>query len=137
MPIGLKIGAETPEEISVAVMAEIIEVKSKRGVGGFGKEILDNILADDREEMVIATIISRKGSAPREAGTKMLIRKDGSIVGTIGGGCIEGSVIAKGRRMLGNEEDNFALVDVDMTNEAAEDEGMVCGGTVKVMLEKI
>ena len=137
MPIGLKIGAETPEEIAVAVMAEIIEVKSKRSAGCFDKDVMAELLREDREELVLSTIVSKKGSAPREVGTKMIVKKDGSITGTIGGGCIEGGVIAKSRRMLTGNEKGPVLMDVDVTTEAAEDEGMVCGGRVTIMLEKI
>ncbi len=137
-PIGLDIGAETPEEIAVAIMAEIIEVKNRKKRNfGFPRDIMKVLLSDERERMVMATIISRMGSAPREVGTRMLIAKDGSIVGTIGGGCIEGSVIAKGRRMLLEEEHKPVVLEVDMSNEAAEDEGMVCGGTVEVLLETV
>ncbi|MBQ9272657.1 MAG: XdhC family protein [Mogibacterium sp.] len=134
-PIGLKIGAETPEEIAVSVMAEIIEVKNQKKNFGFPEDIMKALLSEGREKMALATIISRQGSAPRGMGTKMLIGRDGSIVGTIGGGCIEGSVIAKGRRMLLDEEHKPEVVEVDMSIEAAEDEGMVCGGRVEVLIE--
>lgn len=135
-PIGLKIGAETPEEIAVSVMAEIIEVKNQKKKNfGFPEDIMKALLSEEREKMALATIISRHGSAPRGMGSKMLIGRDGSIVGTIGGGCIEGSVIAKGRRMQLDEEHKPEVVEVDMSIEAAEDEGMVCGGRVEVLIE--
>lgn len=137
-PIGLKIGAETPEEIAVSVMAEIIQVKNAGSAkGGYSPELLDAVLdSDDSREKVLATIISRKGSAPRSVGTKMLIRADGTTVDTIGGGCIESEVIQKALLMMRAEE-GFRLCTVDMTADAAEDEGMVCGGVVEVMLEKV
>ena len=138
-PIGLKIGAETPEEIAVSVMAEIIQVKNAgSGKGGYSPELLDAVLdPDDSREKVLATIISRKGSAPRSVGTKMLIRADGTTVDTIGGGCIESEVIQKALLMMRTEDEGFRLCTVDMTADAAEDEGMVCGGVVEVMLEKV
>ena len=138
-PIGLKIGAETPEEIAVSVMAEIIQVKNAGSAkGGYSPELLDAVLdPDDSREKVLATIISRKGSAPRSVGTKMLIRADGTTVDTIGGGCIESEVIQKALLMMRTEDEGFRLCTVDMTADAAEDEGMVCGGVVEVMLEKV
>ena len=138
-PIGLKIGAETPEEIAVSVMAEIIQVKNAGSAkGGYSPELLDAVLdPDDSREKVLATIISRKGSAPRSVGTKMLIRADGTTVDTIGGGCIESEVIRKALLMIRAEDEGFRLCTVDMTADAAEDEGMVCGGVVEVMLEKV
>ena len=138
-PIGLKIGAETPEEIAVSVMAEIIQVKNAgSGKSGYSTELLDAVLdPDDSREKVLATIVSRKGSAPRSVGTKMLIRADGTTVDTIGGGCIESEVIRKALLMMRAEDEGFRLCTVDMTADAAEDEGMVCGGVVEVMLEKV
>jgi len=137
-PIGLDIGAETPEEIAVAIMAEIIEVKNKKKRNfGFPKDVMKALLSDERDKLTLATIISRQGSAPRGMGTKMLIGRDGSIVGTIGGGCVEGSVIAKGRRMLLDEDHKPVIMEVDMSGDAAEDEGMVCGGRVQVLLETV
>lgn len=137
-PIGLDIGAETPEEIAVAIMAEIIEVKNKKKRNfGFPKDVMKSLLSDERDRMTMATIISRQGSAPRGMGTKMLIMRDGGIVGTIGGGCVEGNVIAKGRRMLLEEGHKPVVMEVDMSGDAAEDEGMVCGGRVQVLLETV
>ena len=86
---------------------------------------------------VLATIVSRKGSAPRSVGTKMLIMEDGSITGTIGGGCVESEVMQKALLMMRRGEPVFQLCKVDMTADDAEEEGMVCGGVVEVMLEMI
>ena len=135
-PIGMDIGAETPEEIAVAIVAEIIEVKNKKKRSfGLPQDVMKALMSDEREPVTMATIITRQGSAPRGIGTKMLIGRDGNNVGTIGGGCIEGNVIAKGRRMLMEGEHKPVIVEVDMTCDTAEDEGMVCGGRVKVLLE--
>ena len=67
----------------------------------------------------------------------MIIQRTGGIVGTIGGGCIEGTVIAKGRRMLLEENHEPVIMEVDITKDTAEDEGMVCGGKILVMLETV
>ncbi|OUP85710.1 xanthine dehydrogenase [Lachnoclostridium sp. An169] len=137
-PIGLKIGAQTPEEIAVSVMAEIIQVKnSHQKSGGYSEELLRAVLEETERKMVMATIISRKGSAPRDVGTKMLILEDGSTADTIGGGCVESEIIQKALLMMREDRPDFAVCRVDMTMDAAEDEGMVCGGTVEVMLERV
>lgn len=139
-PIGLDIGAETPVEIAVAIMAEIIEVKNrKKRTFGFPKEIIKAILDDEKypQKKVLATIVERKGSAPQDVGVKMLILPDGKCVGTIGGGCMEAKVLQKGRIMALQEETKAMLCKVDMTGTDAEDEGMVCGGMVDVLLEVI
>lgn len=137
-PIGLKIGACTPEEIAVSIMAEIIQIKnSGNKTGVYSAEILEAVFHNDNLKKVMATIISRKGSAPREKGTKMLIMEDGKTVDTIGGGCIEGEIIRKALLMMKNDTPYFEICKVDMTADAAEDEGMVCGGIVEVMLERV
>ena len=103
--------------------------------GGYSPELLDAIFEPDGRKRVLATIISRKGSAPRSVGTKMLIREDGTAVDTIGGGCVESEIIQKALLMMRMGTSGFQICRVDMTADAAEDEGMVCGGVVEVMLE--
>lgn len=136
-PIGLNIGAETPEEIAVAIMAEIIEVKNqKKRNGGYLKEIMNTILSD-AGNMVLATIVARRGSAPRAAGAKMLILPDGNCVGTIGGGCAEADILRRALLMIRAGDEQPKLCHVDMTGQDAEEEGMVCGGVIDVLLEVI
>lgn len=133
-PIGLSIASETPEEIAVSILGEIIEVKnSKRGGGGFSDEILESMERPGKK--VLATIVMRKGSAPRQIGTKMLILEDGSTVGTVGGGCAEADMMQSALRMLRSGDTQPQVIRVNMTNQDAEDEGMVCGGIQDLFLE--
>lgn len=139
-PIGLDIGAETPEEIAVAIMAEIIEVKNKRKRnGGYPKEMMQEILreGDRQERKVLATIVTRKGSAPRQVGAKMLILEDGRCIGTIGGGCMEAKVFQNALLMFGEGEPDIKLHHLDLTGNNAEEDGMVCGGIIDVLLEML
>lgn len=138
-PIGLNIGAETPEEIGVAIMAEIIEVKNQnKRVCGYPENLLEAILDIVHPgKKMLATIITRKGSAPRNVGSKMLILEDGSCVGTIGGGCMEAEVLRKARVMMHENNTGLKTEYVDMTGDDAEEEGMVCGGTIEVLLEPL
>lgn len=139
-PIGLDIGGETPEEIAVSIAAEIIEVKNRKKRNfGYPRDILDGILAADEAagRRVLATIVTRKGSAPRQVGTKMLILPDGLIIGTIGGGCVEAEVVREARALLLGEQPGVQLYHVDLTNDAAAKEGMVCGGILDVLLERV
>ena len=88
-PIGLAIGAKTAQEIALSILAQIVEIKSHRQLTeGFTPEIRA-AWAQCRQEQtdaVLATIVSRHGSMPREVGTKMLILPDGSTAGSVGGG---------------------------------------------------
>lgn len=135
-PIGLKIGAEMPSEIAVSIMAEIIQVKNtKKGNIGYTREILQFLeeWKENKVPVAIVTIISRKGSAPRGIGTKMLVTRDGRMVGTIGGGCAESAI--QGQAIQCMEKGESKLVFVDMTGKEAEEDGMVCGGVIEVFID--
>lgn len=139
-PIGLAIGAETPVEISISIMAEIIEVKNrKKRTYGFSKEILRAIKnpESDQGRRILATIVRRKGSAPQGVGTRMLICQNGRCVGTIGGGCMEARVIRRALMLAGQENPEPEIFPVDLSGLDAEDDGMVCGGVVDILLEVV
>ena len=82
---------------------------------------------------VLITILSSKGSVPRKAGAKMIAYYDGRTIGSIGGGCSEAAVISKAREIM--TKDGFLIEHVDMTGDVAQDEGMVCGGIMEVLIE--
>lgn len=135
-PIGLKIGAETPEEIALSILAEIVEEKNKKGKrGGYDPRLVENL--KEPGEKILAVIVDRKGSAPRAAGTKMAVFPDGRISGTIGGGCMEAEVIRTALSMLRGGKEEARLLEVELTAQAGEEEGMVCGGKIEVLLERI
>lgn len=140
-PIGLHIGAVTPEEIAISIIAEIISVRrngregnkiSKANWPEFDAEVIREMVNSDNNKAII-TIMSSKGSVPRKAGAKMIAWYDGQTLGSIGGGCSEGEVITRARDVILNK--GYEIVHVDMTGEVAEDEGMVCGGTMEVLVE--
>ena len=92
-------------------------------------------MLSQKESLVMATILSKKGSAPRGAGTKMLIGEDASIVGTIGGGLLEGMTIQLASDIFKTKTSlvkKFKLSDKDAAHE-----GMVCGGSVEILFEHI
>ena len=143
-PIGLAIGAVTPEEIAVSITSEIIACKRLKSEipastehytnrSDIDMDVLRALSNEKDEPKSIVTIISSKGSVPRGPGAKMLVYPYGKIVGSIGGGCSEGAVINDARRIIGTG--GYLLKTVDMTGDAAEDEGMVCGGIMQVLIE--
>lgn len=102
--------------------------------------ILDRLLStlNSGESAVIAAIIRSSGSAPRSSGARMLVNQDGSLLGTLGGGALEGACLMRARELLSTgEEHRFAEMHFDLSNSSAAAEGMVCGGEVSVLLQKI
>ncbi|MDU0324943.1 MULTISPECIES: XdhC/CoxI family protein [Clostridium] len=133
-PIGLKIGAQTPEEIAVSIFAEIIEVKNKK----MACNIEDSIIAkldSSSENMVLATIVEKSGSTPRGVGAKMLIIEDGGVIGTVGGGSVENAVYEKAIELIKIQKCHIETY--DLSNSKASKLGMACGGSVKVLFEYI
>lgn len=137
MPIGLKIGATTPEEIAVSIIAEIIQCRRSRTEDYDYASDMRKTLTQPLEgvKMALATIIVKKGCGPREAGTKMIVLEDGRIIGTIGGGCAEAEVITKARYCM--REDIQLLEHVDMTGREAAENGLVCGGIMDIWIQPL
>ena len=87
-----------------------------------------------REQAVLATVISSRGSAPREAGAKMLIKKDGTFIGSVGGGGVEHQVRKKAIEVMNSGESQ--IVHFDLSGKGRE-AAMICGGQMDVFLEPI
>lgn len=87
------------------------------------------------EPCALATVVRVKGSAPREAGTQMLITGDGHIYGTIGGGCAEAEVRRQALLVMAKGE--AEVYHLDLTADTAAEEGMVCGGIMDVFIEPL
>ena len=86
-------------------------------------------------EAALATIVSASGSTPREEGAKMLVRPDGSISGTIGGGSLEAKIIEEAVKVIRQgkpKHHHFTL-----TDQEAGEVGMICGGELEVFIEPI
>ena len=88
-------------------------------------------IENSHEKAVLCTIIATKGSAPRKTGAKMLVYKNGSIEGSIGGGALEKVVIEQALYVLKNNQ--AKTVKHNLVNELA----MCCGGTVELFIEPI
>ena len=138
-PIGLSIGAVTPAEIAVSICAELIAARhAQPAVDGLlpqqntDEDVL-RFLSDDSHPAAMLLVLSTKGSTPVKGGAIMATDKLGNNAGTIGGGCGENQAIMAARRIIGTGKSQ--VVTVDMTNDVAAMEGMVCGGTMQVLIE--
>jgi xanthine dehydrogenase accessory factor len=83
----------------------------------------------------VATITNVRGSIPSFQTAKMLVRDDGSIVGTIGGGCVEAEVWQAAREVM--EEEKPRSMTFNLNNNPKYDTGLVCGGTLDVFIEPV
>lgn len=88
------------------------------------------------ESVVIGAIINSSGSVPRSSGARMMVTVNGTLHGTIGGGAVEGQC-HKAARELFDTEETYRIADFSMTANDAADAGMVCGGAISVLLQRI
>ena len=142
-PIGLKIGAMTTAEIAVSICAELIQERHKQYVNPRDNELaqtnvdfdLLRYLALSDEPRALVTVLSSTGSTPVKSGSMMAVNALGHVAGTVGGGCGEAAAINKARRMLDKSEQT--VLHIDLSNEVAADNDMVCGGSMTVLIENI
>ncbi|MGO4971132.1 XdhC/CoxI family protein [[Clostridium] aminophilum] len=157
MPIGLEIHSETPEEIAVSILAELICIANSSAKGfGYSSEMLSALRSAAAGPLAMAVIVRKEGEAPRNPGAKLFVRPDGTFVGTIGGGFAE-AMIRKAGLVLLNGGDGAEALDrelslhggrvlsrtgarmlIDLSIHAAADDmaGMFCGGSMLVYVER-
>ena len=122
-PIGLNIGARTPAEIAVSILGEIIQVKNKKSMSFISRE-LSNI----QKKGTLCIIVEKAGSSPRGEGSMMFVTETETI-DTIGGGAVEYAAIADARA----NENGVFIKEYYLSNQTAENLGMICGGKNKVL----
>src|SRR5438309_4081577 len=83
----------------------------------------------------LATIINVRGSIPSFETAKMLVRDDGTIVGTIGGGCVEAEVWQAAKEVMQSEKPR--TMSFDLNQNPKDDTGLVCGGTLEIFIEPV
>lgn len=85
------------------------------------------------QPLAVVTIIRTKGSTPRKAGVVMLVERNGNLWGTVGGGCGESEV--RQRALLAMDEQISCIHKVNLLNDMAADDGMVCGGVMEFFIQ--
>jgi len=100
-------------------------------------DIYEQIVALRRQGRrgAIATIVNVRGSIPSFKTAKMLVSDDGSIIGTIGGGCVEADVWQAAREVMESEKPQ--TLKFDLNQDPKYDTGLVCGGTLEIFVEPI
>ena len=104
-------------------------------------EMNDDVLAiaekwrDAGREVALATVMETWGSAPRAAGSHLVIDADGNFEGSVSGGCVEGAVIAEAADVIASGEPR--MLEFGVADETAWEVGLSCGGRIKVYVEKV
>ena len=101
------------------------------------EEILSTALAwkNSGKNVAIATVIKTWGSSPRPTGSQLAVSNDGTFVGSVSGGCIEGAVVTEAIEVMNSGKSK--VLDFGVSNDLAWEVGLACGGQVKVLVEAI
>lgn len=87
-------------------------------------------------KLAVATIITTSGSTPQRTGAKLLVHQDGKMLGTVGGGCVEADVWTEARAALNDGKARLCHFTLrDNPDVPPDEEGMICGGEMEVMIE--
>ena len=87
------------------------------------------------ERAALASLIWSSGSIPMSERAKMLVKEDGKVLGTIGGGCLEAEILNVGRQVIATNKPH--LTRYTMTEKQAGASGLNCGGTVRIFIEPV
>lgn len=100
-------------------------------------DVIENLLTRIRlgESVALCTVVAVSGSTPRGPGTSMLVAGDGSVVGSISGGCVESAVYELALEVLSSGEPR--LVSYGAGDESVFAVGLLCGGTIDVFVERV
>ena len=93
-------------------------------------------LLEEGDPIVVATVVRTKGSTPQKPGSKLLVRKDGSGVGTLGGGCVEGDIWFAAKELLKRGGDT-EYREYELNEDLAAEDGLVCGGTMFFQIDPV
>jgi xanthine dehydrogenase accessory factor len=102
------------------------------------QHILERLIdtLEQGQPAVLCAIIRNLGSAPRTSGARMLVMADGTIAGSVGGGAVEGACQTKARALL-HGGSAFVELNFELNATSAAEAGMVCGGSVSILLHRV
>ena len=89
----------------------------------------------DGHKIALGTVVKTWGSAPRPAGSQIVVRDDSAFVGSVSGGCIEGAVIESAIETM--KSGSGRRLEFGVSNEQAWDVGLACGGQIEIFVEPV
>src|SRR6059036_4354709 len=100
-------------------------------------DIFDEIqkMRQEGRKAALATIVQIRGSVPSFQSAKMLIRDDGSTMGSVGGGCVEAEVWTAAQDVIRDEKSR--VMSFDLTDDSMAESGLICGGKLEIFIEPI
>ena len=109
--------------------------KSPENTPGNTNGVLEQAVSwlGEGKKVALATVIGTWGSSPRPVGSQLAVDDAGAFVGSVSGGCIEGSVIGEALEVMA--DGNNRILDFGVSDEQAWEVGLACGGNVKVLVE--
>ena len=101
------------------------------------REILTEIASwqQEGEEVVVATVVANKRTAPRPVGSSLAIARSGRLCGSVSGGCVENDVIEQAQEVFASGEPK--LLSYGISDEQAWEVGLPCGGEIDVLVERL
>ncbi len=101
------------------------------------KEIVDEVerWREQGEQVVVATVVATRRSAPRPVGTSLAVSQSGKMCGSVSGGCVESDVYENAREVMATGEPK--LLTYGISDDLAWSVGLPCGGEIDVFLERV
>ena len=86
--------------------------------------------------MVLTTVVRTSGSTPQKSGARLLVRDNGSAVGTLGGGCVEGDIWFAAKELM-KRKGTTQFRSYELNEDIAAQDGLVCGGTMYLLIDPV
>ena len=102
------------------------------------REILDRVSQyGDGDIAALATVVDLKGSGYRLPGSRMLIERDGHVIGTVSGGCLEADVMERAKRVIASRQAEVFTYDTTAEEDSVFSLNMGCRGVLRILLEPV